>query len=129
MYSRNIRTSSRRFICRVLLAFESGSRRGSSQCRGGEGRVTNGLLVKMALAAGAAMVWGPTRGLGRASLQLLRRLGTRGLAVSVSTGATRAFSPEGNRNVNAVFRMWELQGAKEGLSQKGQLGKSEGVPL
>ncbi|XP_014651650.1 PREDICTED: 2-oxoisovalerate dehydrogenase subunit alpha, mitochondrial isoform X1 [Ceratotherium simum simum] len=41
-----------------------------------------GLLAKMAVAAAAASVWGPSRGLGQAGLLLLRRTGVRGLARS-----------------------------------------------
>lgn len=63
------------------------------------------MLVKMAMAAGAARIWGPSRGLGYVGL-LLRRLGARGLARSVSTWGTGEFSPRGTRGVNAVFRVW-----------------------
>lgn len=59
----------------------------------------------MAVAAGAARVWGTSRGLGYVGL-LLRRLGARGLARSVSTWGTGEFSPRGTRDVNAVFRVW-----------------------
>lgn len=43
-------------------------------------------MVKMALAVAVARVWERSQGLGQAGLLLLRRLGARGLARSVSTG-------------------------------------------
>ena len=79
--------------------------KGQPQARRGEGRIGEGLLVKMAVAAAAARVWGSSRGLGRVGLLLLRQPGARGLARSVSTWDTREFSPRRYRDVYAVFRV------------------------
>ncbi|XP_064149769.1 2-oxoisovalerate dehydrogenase subunit alpha, mitochondrial isoform X3 [Loxodonta africana] len=48
----------------------------------GDRRAKEQLLAKMAVAVAATKFWGPSRGLGRAGLLLLRRLGARGVACS-----------------------------------------------
>lgn len=119
MCPRDRRTSSRWFLDRVMLAFASGLLSGSPKLAV-EGRIGEGLLTKMAVAAAAARVWGSSRGLGRVGLLLLRRPGARGLARSVSIWDNGEFSPRRYRDVYAVFRVWGfLYGVEEGLLTEG----------
>lgn len=76
---------------KVVLAFESGLWWGSPESSLGEGRVSEGSLGKMAVAISAARVWGLRRGLGQATLLLLRQPMARGLARFVSTEAPGGF--------------------------------------
>lgn len=81
----------------------------------------------MAVVTAAARVLGSSRGLGQDGLLLLRRLGVRGLAISVSTWGTWSFPQGGMGCHRCLESVGYVQGVKAGLSQKGQgLGKPLG---
>lgn len=72
----------------------------------------------MAVVTAAARVLGSSRGLGQDGLLLLRLLGVRGLAISVSTWGTWSFPQGGMGCHRCLESVGYVQGVKAGLSRR-----------